>query len=118
MTCCFCILGRTSMLFCTGSGRWRVMASGLVAVANSSSAACGVVPCYANKGTADNSVAKSQWLFIEHLRENKTPGWRQQFPLLLRTVRGNNLAEKSEDVPLKQTFSWNSFVVYVHGRAR
>src|SRR5438270_4265249 len=73
ITCCFCILGRTSMLFCTGSGRWRAMTSGLVAVANSSSAACGVVPCHANKGTADNSVARSQWLFIEHLRGNQTP---------------------------------------------
>jgi hypothetical protein len=97
ITCCFCSLGRTSMRFCTGSGRWRAMTSGSVAVANSSSAACGVVPCHANKGTADNSVARSQWLFIEHLRENQTPGWRRQFPLLFRTMAGNNLAGKSED---------------------
>jgi hypothetical protein len=55
------------------SGRWRAMASGLVAVASSSSAACGVVSCHANKGTEDNSVARSQWLFIEHPRENQTP---------------------------------------------
>jgi hypothetical protein len=55
-------------------------------VANSSSAACGVVPCHAYKGTADNSVARSQWLFIEHLiehlRENQTPEQQSWFPLV------------------------------------
>jgi hypothetical protein len=99
ITSCFCSLGRTSMPFCTGSGRWRVIASGLVAVANSSSAACGVVPCHANKGTADNSAAKSQRLLIEHLRENQTPDRRQQFPLLLRTRTGDNLARNHWSAP-------------------
>jgi hypothetical protein len=64
----------------------------LVAVANSSSAACGVVPCHAYKGTADNSVARSQWLFIEHLRENQTPEGQSWFPLHFRTAMAGNLA--------------------------
>jgi len=43
--CCFCSLGSTSILFCTGSGRCRAMTSDLSVVAISSSAACGVPPC-------------------------------------------------------------------------